>query len=67
MDKEQVRDALRRIVGKDNVLWKDVDLVVYGYDAGLAKGRADLVAFVENSDQVAQIVSLLYREGISYV
>ena len=41
MDKEQVRDALRRIVGKDNVLWKDVDLVVYSYDAGLAKaGRA---------------------------
>ena len=67
MDKEQVRDALRRIVGKDNVLWKDVDLVVYSYDAGLAKGRAGLVAFVENSDQVAQIVSLLYREGISYV
>ena len=67
MDKDQVRDALRRIVGKDNVLWKDVDLVVYSYDAGLAKGRADLVAFVENSDQVAQIVSLLYREGIRYV
>ncbi len=67
MDKEHVREALQRIVGKENVLWKDVDLAVYGYDAGLVKGKADLVAFVDNSDQVAQIVSLLCKEGISYV
>ena len=67
MEKEHVRDALRRIVGKENVLWKDVDLTVYSYDAGLGKGKADLVAFVDNSDQVAQIVSVLYKEGISYV
>jgi glycolate oxidase subunit GlcD len=67
MEKEQVRDALQRIVGKDNVLWKDVDVSVYSYDAGLVKGRAGLVVFVDNADQVAQIVSLLYKEGISYV
>jgi glycolate oxidase subunit GlcD len=67
MEKERVRDALQRIVGKENVLWKDVDLTVYSYDAGLAKGRAGFVAFVDNSDQVAQIVSFLYKEGISYV
>jgi glycolate oxidase subunit GlcD len=67
MEKEQVRDALQRIVGKENVLWKDVDLTCYSYDAGLVKGRAGLVVFVDNADQVAQIVSLLYKEGISYV
>ncbi len=67
MEKEQVRDALQRIVGKDNVLWKDVDLTVYSYDAGLVKGRAGMVAFVDNTDQVAQIVKLLYKEGVSYV
>jgi glycolate oxidase subunit GlcD len=67
MEKEHVRDALQRIVGKENVLWKDVDLTVYSYDAGLGKGKADLVTFVDNSDQVAQIVSFLYKEGISYV
>ena len=67
MEKEQVRDALQRIVGKDNVLWKDVDLTVYSYDAGLVKGRAGMVAFVDNVDQVAQIVKLLYKEGMSYV
>ena len=67
MEKEQVRDALQRIVGKENVLWKDVDLAVYSYDAGLAKGRAGFVAFVDNGDHVAQIVSFLCKEGISYV
>ena len=67
MEKEHVRDALQRIVGKENVLWKDVDLAVYSYDAGLGKGKADLVAFIDNGDQVAQIVSFLYKEGISYV
>jgi glycolate oxidase subunit GlcD len=67
MEKEHVRDALQRIVGKENVLWKDVDLTVYSYDAGLGKGKADLVVFVDNSDQVAQIVSFLCKEGVSYV
>ena len=67
MEKEHVRDALQGIVGKKNVLWKDVDLTVYSYDAGLVKGKAGLVAFVDNSDQVAQIVSFLCKEGISYV
>jgi len=67
MEKEHVRDALQRIVGKENVLWKDVDLAVYNYDAGLGKGKAGFVAFVETADQVAEIVSFLYKEGISYV
>ncbi len=67
MEKEHVRDALQRIVGKENVLWKDVDLSVYSYDAGLGKGKADLVVFVDSSDQVAQIVSFLCKEGVSYV
>ena len=40
MEKEHVRDALQGIVGKKNVLWKDVDLTVYSYDAGLVKGKA---------------------------
>ena len=66
MEKEHVRDALRRIVGKENVLWKDVDLAVYEYDAGLGRG-ARVVVFVDDGDQVAQIVKFLYKEGISYV
>jgi glycolate oxidase subunit GlcD len=67
MEKERIRRSLQRIVGGQNVLWNDVDLAVYEYDAGLGRGKPELVVFAHDADQVAQIVKLLYQEGISYV
>ena len=67
MEKERIRGSLQRIVGGQNVLWKDVDLAVYEYDAGLGRGKPELVVFAHDADQVAQIVKFLYPEGISYV
>ncbi|MCX5907977.1 MAG: FAD-binding protein [Deltaproteobacteria bacterium] len=67
MEKERIREALQRIVGNQNVLWKDVDLAVYEYDAGLGRGKPSFIAFAHDADQVAQIVKFLYQEGISYV
>jgi len=67
MEKEKIRKALQKIVGSQNVLWKDVDLVVYEYDAGLGRGKPGFVAFAHDADQVAQIVKFLFQEGISYV
>jgi glycolate oxidase len=67
MEKERIRGALQKIVGGQNVLWNDVDLAVYEYDAGLGRGKPELVVFAHDADQVAQIVKLLYQEGISYV
>lgn len=67
MEKGKTREALQRIVGSQNVLWKDVDLAVYEYDAGLGRGKPGFVAFAHNAEQVAQIVKFLYQEGISYV
>lgn len=67
MEKERIREALQRIVGGQNVLWKDVDLAVYEYDAGLGRGKPGLVAFAHDADQVARMVKLLYEEGIGYV
>jgi len=67
MEKERIRGSLQRIVGGQNVLWKDVDLAVYEYDAGLGRGKPELVVFAHDADQVAQIVKFLYQEGISYV
>ena len=67
MEKERIRGSLQRIVGGQNVLWNDVDLAVYEYDAGLGRGKPELVVFAHDADQVAQIVKLLYQEGISYV
>jgi len=67
MEKQQIRSGLQRIVGSQNVLWKDVDLAVYEYDAGLGRGKPEFVVFVHDADQVAQTVKFLYQEGISYV
>jgi glycolate oxidase len=67
MGKERIREALQRIVGSQNVLWKDVDLAVYEYDAGLGRGKPSFIAFAHDADQVAEIVKFLHPEGISYV
>ncbi len=67
MEKGKTREALQRIVGSQNVLWKDVDLAVYEYDAGLGRGKPAFVVFAHDGEQAARIVKFLYREGISYV
>jgi len=67
MDKEKVLGELQKIVGRQNVLWKEVDLAVYEYDAGLGKGKPGFVVFTRTADEVANIVKFLYQEGISYV
>jgi len=67
MEKERIRRELQRIVGNRNVLWKDVDLAVYEYDAGLGRGKPGFVVFVHTADEVSRVVTFLYHEGISYV
>ncbi len=66
-EKAKIREALQRIAGSQNVLWKDVDLSVYEYDAGLGRGKPGFVVFAHDAEQVGQIVKFLYQEGISYV
>jgi len=63
----KIREKMQQIAGKDNVLWKDTDLQVYSYDAGLDKGKAGLVVFPSDAQQVAEIVKVLYENGLSYV
>jgi glycolate oxidase len=67
MEKESILRELQKIVGSQNVLWKDVDLAVYEYDAGLDKGKPRSVVFTRTAEEVANIVKFLYQEGISYV
>ncbi len=67
MEKERRRGELQRIVGKQNVLWQDVDLAVYEYDAGLGRGKPGFVVFAHTADEVSRVVTFLYHEGINYV
>jgi glycolate oxidase subunit GlcD len=67
MNREKVIRRLQEIVGTKNVLWKDVDLAVYEYDAGLGRGKPDFVVFPPTADEIARVVKFLYQEGVSYV
>ena len=67
MEKNRTLKRLQEIVGAPNVLWKDVDLAVFEYDAGLNKEIPGFVVFTRTAEEVAQVVKFLHREGISYV
>jgi len=67
MERDQILKKLQEIVGAPNVLWKEVDLAVFEYDAGLDKEIPSFVVFTRTAEEVTQVVKFLHREGISYV
>jgi glycolate oxidase subunit GlcD len=67
MEKDRILKRLQEIVGPANVLWKEVDLAVFEYDAGLDKEKPSFVVFTQTAEDVAQVVKFLHQEGISYV
>src|SRR6185437_12744585 len=58
---------LRKIVGRDAVLDRPEDLMLYEYDGSLARGAPRFVVFPQNSQQVSEIVKLANREGLAIV
>jgi glycolate oxidase len=67
MNKEELIDRLRAIVGKEYVLTSDMDLLLYGYDASLIRGRADVVVLPDSTDEVSRIMALAYGERIPVI
>ena len=67
MQKMEILRKLQSFVGKDNVRWKDVDLAVYEYDAGLGKGKPGFVVFVRSPEEVSSLVKFLHQNQIPYV
>jgi hypothetical protein len=51
MERDQILRRLQEIVGPKNVLWKEVDLAVYEYDAGLGRGRPGFVVFTRTAEK----------------
>ncbi len=66
MDKKVIR-ALEKIVGRQNVLTKPADLLLYSYDSSTAEGRPDAVVFPESTEEVARIVKLCAERRIPFV
>jgi len=67
MEREKMVDELAQIVGKENVLASEMDLMLYGYDASLYKGRPDCIVLPGSTEEVSKIVRFAHKQGIPVV
>jgi glycolate oxidase len=62
-----VASKLGKIVGRDGVLDRPEDLMLYEYDGSLARGAPRYVVFPHTTQHVSDIVKLAAREGLAIV
>jgi glycolate oxidase len=62
-----VSKRLRKLLGRDAVLDRPEDLLLYEYDGGLAKGTPDLVVFPQSTEHVVAIVRVANEYKIPIV
>ena len=67
MNRETLIARLKDIVGGDNVLFSEMDLTLYGYDASMEKGRPDAVVLPGSTEEVSQIMALAHGDRIPVV
>ncbi len=63
MDTQTLIDRLGEIVGPDNVLSTQMDLMLYSYDASPEKGEPDVVVLPGSTEEVSEIMALAHKEG----
>jgi glycolate oxidase len=67
MNKEDLVTRLEQIVGPGYVLSSDMDLTLYGYDASLERGKADVVVLPESTEEVSRVMALAHEEKIPVI
>jgi glycolate oxidase len=67
MKKEELIDRLKGIVGEENVLFSDMDLTLYGYDASMERGRPDVVVLPGSTQEVSKIMALAHEDRIPII
>src|SRR5689334_17845669 len=58
---------LNRLLGKEHVLARLEDVMLYEYDAGVDKGTPSAVLFPSTTEEVSGIIRIAASEGISVV
>ncbi|MEM1615054.1 MAG: FAD-linked oxidase C-terminal domain-containing protein [Pyrobaculum sp.] len=59
---------VKEVVGEEGVLHKEADVLVYEQDGTLAvRGRADVVVFPRDAEEMAKVVALAYDYGVPIV
>src|SRR5258708_33130534 len=66
MDSSIIRQ-LKKIAGKDAVLDRPEELMLYEYDGGLDRSRPGAVVFPENTQQVSKIMRLASQNKVPVV
>jgi len=67
MEREKMVEELVKLVGKENVLSSETDLLLYGYDASLFRGKPDCIVLPGSTEEVSKIVKLAHRSGIPII
>lgn len=62
MDRQAFAQALQEIIGPENVLWEDYDLMLYEYDGSIDKARPDAVVLPTSAAQIAELIRLCRQE-----
>jgi len=65
MEKQDLIDHLKEIVGSEYVLTSEMDLMLYSYDASLEKAMPEVVVLPSSTEEVSKIMSLAYKEKIA--
>ena len=58
---------MAKIVGKENVLSSETDLLLYGYDASLFRGKPDCIVLPGSTEEVSKVVKFAHETGIPVV
>ncbi|HOW90044.1 MAG TPA: FAD-linked oxidase C-terminal domain-containing protein, partial [Elusimicrobiales bacterium] len=66
-DKGGLRREIESVVGGENLFTDEAELLMYSYDAGMARARPEAVIRFTSTDQVAPVVRALYSEGIPFL
>lgn len=62
-----LRPELEALVGAENVRTDEGEILMYSYDAGMARARPEVVINFTATGQVAPVVKILYRAGIPFL
>ncbi len=67
MIQEELLGSLREVVGEEHVLCSEMDLVLYGYDASLEKGKPDVIVLPASTEEVSQVAALAFAHKLPVV
>ncbi len=62
-----VRRELEAVVGRQNVRTDEAEILMYSYDAGMARGRPEVVVNFSSAAQVAPVIRVLHKAGLPFL